>query len=170
MSRLFFTACYVNSLSSVNLIFLSWQNTLINNGIRRWGTKEQQEKWLPRLAKDTLGSFCLRSSLLSLSYEISLIELRVQWMELRLRRICIANNSQERWGPLYTERKQRWIYSLLIQIAIILTVATISVDNECQGGWCVYCYGKYWSFFGVQGNWVHPHLPSFCQMVILMKW
>jgi len=35
------------------------QNTLVNNGFLRWGTKKQQEQWLPRLAKDTVGSFCL---------------------------------------------------------------------------------------------------------------
>ncbi|MCS7043296.1 MAG: acyl-CoA dehydrogenase family protein [Bryobacteraceae bacterium] len=35
------------------------QNTLVNNAIRRWGTAEQQRRWLPRLATDTLGAFAL---------------------------------------------------------------------------------------------------------------
>lgn len=35
------------------------QNTLVNTAIRKWGNAEQQQKYLSRLAKDTLGSFCL---------------------------------------------------------------------------------------------------------------
>lgn len=35
------------------------QNTLVNTIFRKWGTKEQQQAYLPRLASDTLGSFCL---------------------------------------------------------------------------------------------------------------
>ncbi|KAI0295379.1 putative acyl-CoA dehydrogenase short-branched chain precursor [Multifurca ochricompacta] len=34
-------------------------NTLVNTVIRKYGTKEQQEKWLPQLAESKLGSFCL---------------------------------------------------------------------------------------------------------------
>ena len=35
------------------------QNTLVNTILRKWGTKEQQKKYLPRMATDTVGSFCL---------------------------------------------------------------------------------------------------------------
>ncbi|KAI0251468.1 putative acyl-CoA dehydrogenase short-branched chain precursor [Lactifluus subvellereus] len=34
-------------------------NTLVNTVIRKYGTQEQQEKWLPQLAESKLGSFCL---------------------------------------------------------------------------------------------------------------
>jgi len=34
-------------------------NTLVNTVIRKYATKEQQDKWLPRLAERELGSFCL---------------------------------------------------------------------------------------------------------------
>lgn len=35
------------------------QNTLTINAVRFWGSPELQEKWLPRLASDTLSAFCL---------------------------------------------------------------------------------------------------------------
>jgi butyryl-CoA dehydrogenase/short/branched chain acyl-CoA dehydrogenase len=35
------------------------QNTLVITAMRRWGTPEQQRRWLPRLASDTLGAFAL---------------------------------------------------------------------------------------------------------------
>jgi hypothetical protein len=34
-------------------------NTLVNTVIRKYGTPEQQEKWLPQLSTSKLGSFCL---------------------------------------------------------------------------------------------------------------
>jgi short/branched chain acyl-CoA dehydrogenase len=34
-------------------------NTLVNHVFRRYGTKEQQDRWLPQLANERLGSFCL---------------------------------------------------------------------------------------------------------------
>ncbi|KAJ3557087.1 hypothetical protein NM688_g1655 [Phlebia brevispora] len=34
-------------------------NTLVNTVVRKYGTKEQQEYWLPQLAESKLGSFCL---------------------------------------------------------------------------------------------------------------
>ncbi|EIM85459.1 mitochondrial acyl-CoA dehydrogenase [Stereum hirsutum FP-91666 SS1] len=34
-------------------------NTLVNTIFRKYGTKEQQDKWLPQLAESKLGSFCL---------------------------------------------------------------------------------------------------------------
>ena len=35
------------------------QNTLVVNQFLRWGTDEQRERFLPRLAKDTIGSYAL---------------------------------------------------------------------------------------------------------------
>ncbi|KAK7109129.1 short/branched chain specific acyl-CoA dehydrogenase, mitochondrial-like [Littorina saxatilis] len=40
-------------------VFCDIQNTLINTLIMKLGTQEQREKYLPRLAKDMVGSFCL---------------------------------------------------------------------------------------------------------------
>jgi len=34
-------------------------NTLVNTIFRKYGTKEQQEEWLPQLSESKLGSFCL---------------------------------------------------------------------------------------------------------------
>ncbi|EIN10163.1 mitochondrial acyl-CoA dehydrogenase [Punctularia strigosozonata HHB-11173 SS5] len=34
-------------------------NTLVNTIFRKYATKEQQEKWLPQLSENKLGSFCL---------------------------------------------------------------------------------------------------------------
>jgi len=38
------------------------QNTLVNNAIMRWGTDEQRQELLPRLAKDTVGAYALSES------------------------------------------------------------------------------------------------------------
>jgi short/branched chain acyl-CoA dehydrogenase len=35
------------------------QNTLVVTGLRQWATEQQKRQWLPRLASDTVGSFCL---------------------------------------------------------------------------------------------------------------
>jgi butyryl-CoA dehydrogenase/short/branched chain acyl-CoA dehydrogenase len=35
------------------------QNTIVNNAIMRWGTAEQKRRYLPKLAKDTVGSYAL---------------------------------------------------------------------------------------------------------------
>lgn len=40
-------------------ILVDIHNTLTNNAVRFWGSKELQETWLPRLATDTPSSFCL---------------------------------------------------------------------------------------------------------------
>eukprot|EP01062_Namystynia_karyoxenos_P024306 TRINITY_DN19459_c0_g1_i1.p1 TRINITY_DN19459_c0_g1~~TRINITY_DN19459_c0_g1_i1.p1 ORF type:complete len:442 (+),score=180.75 TRINITY_DN19459_c0_g1_i1:86-1327(+) len=40
-------------------VMVDVQNTLVNTAIRRWGREEQREQYLPRLASDTVGSFCL---------------------------------------------------------------------------------------------------------------
>ena len=40
-------------------VIVDVQNTLFHNAIRRWGTVEQQRRWLPRAAKDTTASYAL---------------------------------------------------------------------------------------------------------------
>jgi len=40
-------------------VMVDVQNTLANVGILKWGTPEQKKRWLPRLATDTVASFCL---------------------------------------------------------------------------------------------------------------
>lgn len=42
--------------------FNKLQNTLTNTVIRKWASKELKEKYLPRLATDTVGSFCISES------------------------------------------------------------------------------------------------------------
>lgn len=43
-------------------VFCDIQNTLINTLFRKLGTEEQKSYYLPRLAKDLVGSFCLSES------------------------------------------------------------------------------------------------------------
>ncbi len=40
-------------------VIIDVQNTLFNNAVRKWGTPEQQRRWLPRAAKDTTASYAL---------------------------------------------------------------------------------------------------------------
>lgn len=40
-------------------VMVDVHNTLVNTAIIKYGTNESKRKWLPRLATDTLGSFCL---------------------------------------------------------------------------------------------------------------
>jgi alkylation response protein AidB-like acyl-CoA dehydrogenase len=40
-------------------VMVDIHNTIVNNCFRMWASQRLQEKWLPRLATDTLGSFCL---------------------------------------------------------------------------------------------------------------
>jgi butyryl-CoA dehydrogenase/short/branched chain acyl-CoA dehydrogenase len=35
------------------------QNTLVNTAVLRWGTEAQRQRYLPKLARDTLASYCL---------------------------------------------------------------------------------------------------------------
>jgi len=35
------------------------QNTMVNNALRRWGSPEQQERYLPQLARSLIGSYAL---------------------------------------------------------------------------------------------------------------
>ncbi len=40
-------------------VIVDVQNTLFNNAILRWANEEQKKKYLPRLCKDTVASYCL---------------------------------------------------------------------------------------------------------------
>jgi len=40
-------------------VIVDVQNTIVNNAILRWGNAEQQQKYLPRLATDTVASYAL---------------------------------------------------------------------------------------------------------------
>src|SRR5690606_39637995 len=40
-------------------VLVDVQNTLVNNCILKYGTEEQKERYLPRLARDTVGSYAL---------------------------------------------------------------------------------------------------------------
>ena len=52
----------VEQLSRVDssaAVVVDVQNTLVNNAILRWGSEDQKERFLPRLAKDTVGAYAL---------------------------------------------------------------------------------------------------------------
>ncbi len=59
----FFTAILaVEELSRVDAsvgVFVDVQNTLVNNAFIRWGTPEQKEKYLSRLATESVGAYAL---------------------------------------------------------------------------------------------------------------
>ena len=59
----FTAACLaVEEISRVDpsvAILVDIHNTLTNNAVRFWGSPDLQERWLPRLATDTVSSFCL---------------------------------------------------------------------------------------------------------------
>ncbi len=40
-------------------VIVDVQNTIVNNAIMKWGTREQQQRYLTRLARDTVGSYAL---------------------------------------------------------------------------------------------------------------
>src|SRR5918998_4829438 len=59
----FFTAIIaVEELSRVDPsvgVFMDVQNTLVNNALIRWGNPEQKKKYLPQLAENKIGAYCL---------------------------------------------------------------------------------------------------------------
>jgi short-chain 2-methylacyl-CoA dehydrogenase len=59
----FTSACLVvEEISRVDpsvAILVDIHNTLTNNAVQFWGSPALQDKWLPRLASDTVSSFCL---------------------------------------------------------------------------------------------------------------
>ncbi|MEX0995387.1 MAG: acyl-CoA dehydrogenase [Balneolaceae bacterium] len=40
-------------------VFMDVQNTLVNNAFLRWADEEQKKKWLPLLANEKVGAYCL---------------------------------------------------------------------------------------------------------------
>jgi alkylation response protein AidB-like acyl-CoA dehydrogenase len=59
----FFTAIIgVEELSRVDPsvgVLMDVQNTLVNNALIRWGSPEQKKKYLPQLASERVGAYCL---------------------------------------------------------------------------------------------------------------
>lgn len=59
----FFMACLaIEELARVDpsvSVFVDVNNTLVLNAFMRWGTEEQKQKYMPRLAKDTVGAYAL---------------------------------------------------------------------------------------------------------------
>ncbi len=61
-SNLFMAVLAVEELSRIDAsagVIVDVQNTLVNNGILRWGTDEQKENYLPRLASEWVGAYAL---------------------------------------------------------------------------------------------------------------
>src|SRR5918997_5529659 len=59
----FFTAIIgVEELSRVDPsvgVLMDVQNTLVNNALIRWGSPDQKKKYLPQLASERVGAYCL---------------------------------------------------------------------------------------------------------------
>ena len=52
----------IEAISTVDpavAVLVDVHNTLVVNAMRRWATDEQKQKWLPRLATDTVGAYAL---------------------------------------------------------------------------------------------------------------
>src|SRR3954469_9285658 len=61
-SSFFNAVLVVEELSHVDAscgVLVDVQNTLVNNAIIRWGNEDQKSKYLPMLAKDTVGAYAL---------------------------------------------------------------------------------------------------------------
>lgn len=60
--RFFHAVLVVEELSRVDpavAVVVDVQNTLVNNALLRWGSPELQQRYLPRLARDTVGAYAL---------------------------------------------------------------------------------------------------------------
>ena len=61
-SNLFMSVLAVEELSRIDAsagVIVDVQNTLVNNGILRWGTEEQKQHYLPLLASQWVGAYAL---------------------------------------------------------------------------------------------------------------
>src|SRR3972149_6431315 len=61
-SSFFMSVLAVEELSRVDPsvgVMADVQNTLVNNALLRWGSADQKARYLPRLAKDTVGAYAL---------------------------------------------------------------------------------------------------------------
>lgn len=80
-------------------------NTLVNTVVRKYGTKEQQEKWLPQLAESKVGR-----ALVAVRSALTLCPLARQLLFvgtcLRLRRVRVTGSGPQGRRLLDTERFQ----------------------------------------------------------------
>ncbi len=61
----FDAALAIEAISTVDpavAVLVDVHNTLVVNAVRRWANDEQKQKWLPRLAGDTVGAYALSES------------------------------------------------------------------------------------------------------------
>jgi alkylation response protein AidB-like acyl-CoA dehydrogenase len=61
-ARFFHAVLVVEALSQVDPsvgVLVDVQNTLVNNALMRWAGEGQKERYLPRLARDTVGAYAL---------------------------------------------------------------------------------------------------------------
>jgi alkylation response protein AidB-like acyl-CoA dehydrogenase len=52
----------IEAISTVDpaiAVLVDVHNTLVINALRRWGTNDQKQRWLPRMAADTAGAYAL---------------------------------------------------------------------------------------------------------------
>lgn len=74
-------------------------NTLINTIMRQYGTKDQQNKWLPQLSQSKVSGFG-SAMLFVAQYCITAWVFLLIRASLWLRRICAPDSCKERWRPL----------------------------------------------------------------------
>ncbi|MCB0277420.1 MAG: acyl-CoA dehydrogenase family protein, partial [Calditrichaeota bacterium] len=58
----FMSILAIEALASVDAsaaIYVDVQNTLVNNAMMRWGSEAQKKKYLPQLAQEKIGAYCL---------------------------------------------------------------------------------------------------------------
>src|SRR6056297_1731205 len=58
----FMSIVAIEQISSVYAsagVFMDVQNTLVNNAFLRWGSEEMKERYLPQLANEKVGAYCL---------------------------------------------------------------------------------------------------------------
>jgi alkylation response protein AidB-like acyl-CoA dehydrogenase len=58
----FMSILAIEELSKVDAsvgVFVDVQNTLVNNALLRWASKDQKSRYFPKLAKDTVGAYAL---------------------------------------------------------------------------------------------------------------
>ena len=49
----------ISKVDASAAVFMDVQNTLVNNAFLRWGDDQMQQKYLPQLATEKVGSYCL---------------------------------------------------------------------------------------------------------------
>ncbi len=64
-SSFFMSILAIEEFSKVDAsvgVLVDVQNTLVNNALLRWATKEQKSRYFPKLAQDTVGAYALSES------------------------------------------------------------------------------------------------------------